>query len=627
MSRIHYRIRPYSPEAHLFDVLLTLTSPTQNKIILRLPAWIPGSYMIREFSRNIVEIHAVWKNGTRSTPVPICKEDKHTWVINTPEGFSYQDAVVWVRYTVYAWDLSVRAAHLDTSHGFFNGSSVFLAVEGQEKTIHELEIVRPADQEYMTWQAFTTLEKSIHGVPSEHSLGLYQAQSYDELIDHPVEMGCPLVLDFDVLNIPHQIIITGAVTHLDRARLINDVQLICEQQAALFEPEQPSLPFKQYKFFILTTHQGYGGLEHRSSTVLLCHRHDFPVLGQSQYSEGYRSLLGLISHEYFHNWLIKRIKPSAFIPYDLTRENYTRLLWIFEGFTSYYDDLMLLRSGRINIQDYLKIIANNLHTVTKSSGRLKQSVEDSSFDAWIKYYRQDENSPNAIVSYYAKGALIALGLDIQLRQISQGVLALDNILRHLWQKLGKTAYTDHEIGLNEGNGNGSFFDYVQQTINEAIQSGHISKRHGISFLKWLAIYLKDCVSHTQDVPIEPLLSKIGLEFNEGTLTESLPYLGWQTKVNGSFLEVKNTFDGGAAQQAGIASGDILLALDAIRIQPADFNILLKRYAPGDIVTVHLFRLDVLHQFTVRLQPPPTPTKTLTLRKGKWSIRDQWLKND
>jgi predicted metalloprotease with PDZ domain len=627
---VHYRIRPQSPEAHLFDVLLTVTSPSQHGLVLSLPVWIPGSYMIREFSRNIVQIHAVWQNGERSTPVSLEKRDKHTWFIGVPKGFSAAGAKVLVRYSVYAWDLSVRAAHLDTYHGFFNGSCVFLAVQGKEHLPHHVDIAPPIGHEYADWRVFTAMRggKLADGsVLEPHAFGPYLAANYDELIDHPVEMGCPTVLRFDVCGVPHEIVITGSVINVDTSRLISDVTAICEKQAELFDPVERRLPMDRYVFLILATHDGYGGLEHRASTALLCSRQDFPVLGQAELSDRYQTLLGLISHEYFHTWLVKRIKPTAFIPYDFSQENYTRLLWIFEGFTSYYDDLMLLRSGRINVSAYLKILQKNIHNVTKNTGRLKQSVSDSSFDAWIKYYRQDENSPNAMVSYYAKGALIALGLDIKLRVMSKNVLSLDDVLRGLWRRLGQTAYTSSEQGLAEERGVGSFVAHVRETLEEAVNTQGLSYRMIRGFLRWLDEYLDCYVDGTEDIPFDVLFPEIGLELKPGTVSgRTLPYLGCTTRAVGDVLEIQQVFDGGAIQQAGIASGDKLVALNGIRITPSNFEAVLGRYALGDIVTIHLFRLDVLHSFSIRLQPPQSAPMEISLRSGALLIRDQWLRD-
>src|SRR5690606_4250150 len=264
------------------------------------------------------------------------------------------------------------------------------------------------------WRVYTSLPEArgLAGGARRHGFGLYVAPDYDALIDHPIEMGTPQVVRFKAHGAEHEMVFTGVVPKLDLKRIASDTQKICAAQIALFEPESRRAPFldsaSRYVFMTMVTGDGYGGLEHRASTALMTSRRDLPVLGQTDPGEGYQTFLGLVSHEYFHTWNVKRIKPAAFAPYDLSRENHTRLLWVFEGFTSYYDDLMLLRSGVINQTDYLKLLGKTISAVHRTSGRLKQSVTESSFDAWTRYYKQDENSPNALVSYYTKGALLAL---------------------------------------------------------------------------------------------------------------------------------------------------------------------------------------------------------------------------
>jgi predicted metalloprotease with PDZ domain len=400
---VHYRIVPVDPVMHLFDVTLTINKPDSEGQLLSLPAWIPGSYMVREFARNIVSISA----SSEGRKHKLKKLDKHTWLAAPCKG------ILEVTYQVYAWDLSVRAAHLDQTHGFFNGTSVFLKAHGKEALSHIVDIQAPEGDAFTGWRVATSLRELK---ARRHRFGTYIADNYDELIDHPVEMGEFKLISFAAHGVPHEMAITGHVPKLDSKRLAADLKKICEEQIALFEPTSKAAPMSRYVFLTLAVGDGYGGLEHRASTALICARNDLPVVGQTELTDGYRGFLGLCSHEYFHTWNVKRIKPAAFAPYDLDQENYTTLLWMFEGFTSYYDDFILLRSGVIDAPAYLKLLEKTINGVMRSSGRLKQTVAESSFDAWTKYYRQDENAPNAIVSYYAKGSLVALLLDLIIRR-------------------------------------------------------------------------------------------------------------------------------------------------------------------------------------------------------------------
>ena len=407
---VRYRILPVSPEAHLFDVSLTVSQPAPKGQVFQLPAWISGSYMIREFARHIGTISA--RCGGK--PVAIRKLDKHTWQADPVEG------ALELSYQVYAYDLSVRGAYLDGQRGFFNATSLCLSVEGFEDSPCELEIEKPRSEVYQDWRIATSLTAG-DGEMAAHGFGRYRAPNYDELIDHPVEMGRFERVCFEACGVPHEFVVSGRFK-ADLNRLAQDSKKICEWHINLFGTPAP---FDRYVFMLYVGKDIYGGLEHRSSTALMAERDDLPQSGDEAIGDGYLRLLGLISHEYFHSWNVKRMKPASFAPYDLTQENYTRLLWAFEGITSYYDDLALLRSGLIDQERYLGLLAEVISGVERVNGRTKQPLADSSFDAWVKHYRQDENSPNSIVSYYTKGSLVALALDLLIRHESTRVKSLE----------------------------------------------------------------------------------------------------------------------------------------------------------------------------------------------------------
>jgi len=439
---VDYRLVPLRPEAHLFQVTCTVTDPDPAGQRFALPTWIPGSYMIREFAKNIVRIEA----SAGGKAVGLTQIDKATWQADkVPAGTALS-----VTMEVYAWDLSVRGAHLDASHGFFNGTSVFLCALGQEDRPCRVELVKPQGKAYAALARGESLpvakgEKGeMRGAAALYGFGRYRAADYDELIDHPVEMGKFALGHFEAAGVPHELAITGRVPNLDMARLEADLARVCAAQIRMFEPRAGKAPFERFLFLITALGDGYGGLEHRDSTALICKRDDLPAVGEpaGKVSEGYGNFLGLASHEYFHSWNVKRMKPAAFTPYDLNREGHTTLLWAFEGITSYYDDLALVRSGLIDEKRYLGLLAKTITGVLRGNGRTKQTLADSSFDAWTKYYRQDENSPNSIVSYYTKGSLVALGLDLQIRAETQGKKSLDDVMRALWKSFGKDFYAE-----------------------------------------------------------------------------------------------------------------------------------------------------------------------------------------
>lgn len=571
---ITYQLSPSDPDGHRCTVVLTIPHPDPAGQWVSLPAWIPGSYMIREFSRNIESIAArAW--GRR---VVLDKLDKHTWRAAPCRG------PLVITCVIYAWDLSVRAAHLDSSHGFFNGTSVFLRVHGQEHRPCLLDLTPPRDADRLPWKVYTSLPEA-HGHPQaapHHGFGMYRAPDYDALVDHPIEMGTPQVASFVAHGATHELVFTGLMPNLDLERIGQDIQRICATQIAFFEPRSRRAPFldssDRYVFMTMVTGDGYGGLEHRASTALMTSRNDLPVRGVSAQSEGYRSFLGLVSHEYFHTWNVKRIKPAVFAPYDLNQENYTSLLWLFEGFTSYYDDLLLLRSQGISLADYLRTLAKTINAVHAAPGRFKQSVAESSFDAWTKYYRQDENAANAIVSYYTKGSLVALGLDLTIRSATGGTHSLDDVMRLLWSRYGRDFYRGVGQGLPE--------DAIGDVILEAtgVDVGDFLQRH---------VYGRD------DVPLAALLSEHDIELQWKT-TSVLPSLGVRTGRQGEDLRLTTVYEKGPAHKAGLSAHDVLVSIDGLRVTPTNLDKLLGRYRAGDAVVVHAFRRDELRAFKVRL---------------------------
>ncbi|WP_295992874.1 M61 family metallopeptidase [Rugamonas sp.] len=580
---VAYAIVPKDLGGHLFQVTLTVAAPAADGQGLVLPAWIPGSYMIREFARNIVQISAE-ANGK---PVALTKLDKHSWQA-APLGNNAGALVV--RYDVYAWDLSVRAAHLDQSHAFFNGTSVFLRVRGQEQAPHVVDIQRAADPAARNWRVATTLPELK---AKRYGYGSYIAANYDELIDHPVEQGEFALGTFKAHGVAHDIVITGRVPNLDMARLCADLKTICETQIAFFEPKTRRAPMERYLFLTMAVGDGYGGLEHRASTALICNRADLPTTATPQGKEigdGYLQFLGLCSHEYFHTWNVKRIKPAAFAPYDLQVENYSPLLWLFEGFTSYYDDLMLVRAGIIDEARYYKLLAKTVNSVLRGSGRSKQSVAESSFDAWHKYYRQDENAANAIISYYTKGSLIALAFDLTLRTRTGGAKTLDDVMQALWQRYGRDFY--------EGGGRG---------VTPAEAEALFDEIGGSKFKPFFDKYVRG----TDDVPLAKLLAPFGVAYADERKSAK-PSLDVNLGRDGNDAKLSAVHEGGAAHVAGMSAGDVLVALDGLRVTPANLEPLLARYQVGAGVEVHAFRRDELLRFDVALQGDRVPAVTLTV---------------
>jgi predicted metalloprotease with PDZ domain len=581
---IRYRIQPSHPAAHRFEVRCSVADPDPAGQRFALPAWIPGSYLIRDFARHVVAIRA----ESRGARVALVKTDKHTWRAAPCRG------PLTVTAEIYAWDLSVRGAHLDTTHAFFNGPSVFLRVLGKEERACEVEIVPPPGRRYARWQVATAMPRRD---ARTLGFGTYGAADYDELIDHPVEMGTFIHVAFTACGVPHEVAITGRHA-ADTGRLARDLKRLCEWQIRFFG--MPA-PMDRYVFLVTAVGEGYGGLEHRASTALLCSRDDLPRPGAKDATESYRTFLGLASHEYFHAWNVKRIRPAAFTPYDLDRENYTALLWAFEGVTSYYDDLALVRSGLLGPDDYLEALARSITQLLRTPGRRRQTVAESSWDAWIKYYRQDENSPNAIVSYYGKGSLVALCLDLHVRSRTGGRRSLDDVLRALWRRYGRSG-----LGVPE--------DGVERIAEE------------VSGLKLRPLF-DQWLRSTAELPLEALLATAGIALEVrppdgpsdrggkptsrgAAALAARASLGARTAAEGGDVRLAQVFDDGAAQRAGLSAGDVIVALDGIRVTPRTVEARLAALRPGERVRAHAFRRDELHEFEIALAAPPADTCVL-----------------
>jgi len=596
MEPIHYLIVPVSPEGHRFEVSVRVADPDPAGQQLWLPVWIPGSYLIREFARHVLSIAA---SDAQGRPVTVTKLDKHRWQCAPCVG------PLTVSCEVHAWDLSVRAAHLDTTHAYFNGSSVFLAVAGREHEPCTVDIQPPPGEACRDWRVATTLARA--GAP-EQGFGRYRAADYDELIDHPVECGTFDHVAFDACGVRHEIVVTGRHRG-DLDRLARDLARACTAHIDLFGAPPP---FERYLFQLMVVGDGYGGLEHRASTSLLCSRDDLPQPGQARTTEKYRTLLGLASHEYFHAWNVKRIKPAAFLPCDLSREGYTRQLWAFEGITSYYDDLALVRCGLITRDEYLQVLGETVSRVLRGAGRLKQSVAESSFDAWIKFYRPDENTPNAVVSYYTKGSLVALALDLTLREATGGARSLDDLMRRLWQDYGARG-----IGVPE--------------TRIAALASEIAGRD-------LDAFFALAVDGTEDLPLARLLAVVGVtlglrpatgDSDRGGTPGPLVKVGaeaaagegdapavpaapraWLGARIGADGKVSLVHDGGPARQAGLATGDQVVAIDGLRF--AGSEALLAASLPGRVIDLHVFRRDELYQCRLTLAEAPLDTAWLAI---------------
>ncbi|WP_079416967.1 M61 family metallopeptidase [Thiomonas intermedia] len=587
-----YRVSIADASAHQFQVELDLADPAATGQEFWLPVWIPGSYLVREFARHVLRLQA-WCGGKT---VDIEKIAKNRWRVAPCDG------PLLLRYTVYAFDLSVRTAYLDSQRGFFNASSLLLAAAGREALPHTVTISAP------DFAPHWTLATTLPAVQCDaRGFGSRRAAHYDDLIDHPVEMGDLMQIPFNAGGAAHHMVIAHATAlrdTVDAKRLARDLKRICAAQIALFEPSRKRAPFDQYLFMVAPTADGYGGLEHRDSTALMCSRRSLPHPRMQAADGDYRDFLGLCSHEYFHAWNVKRIKPHAFTPYDLERENPTTLLWLFEGFTAYYDDLMVLRAGLISPQQYLDGLARTLGAVQRTPGRSVQSVAEASFDAWTKYYRPDENTANATVSYYQLGAMVALAIDLRLRRESD--VTLDDVMRLLWTRYGRADAPLRAEGVAE--------DALPGLLKE------------VSGLDWRAFFRRH-VHGTELPPLKARLADFGVQ---GSVQEDAPLdaLGLAVQEQaGGWLSVQRVRNGGWAERAGLAAGDLLLTLDGERARKS----VLERHhalaAKGDIWRLSWLRQDLEQQSQtpwfvmpasrVQLRLADRPQRSQRQRQSAW----------
>jgi predicted metalloprotease with PDZ domain len=552
---VHYRVEAADVHAHLWRITLTVAKPARLQK-LSLPAWIPGSYMIREFSKHLQHIKAL----QAGISCAVDQLDKCTWQIKC----SVAKALV-ISYEVYAFDNSVRTAWLDAHRAFFNPTSLCFRVEGQEQKAHGLSLAA-IDSEALSTVVAGVLPQKSPKSRTKNSPSTYLFDDYDHLADTPFEIGNFWRGSFKARGVLHEFVVSGASASFDGERLLADTQKIVEAELLFWHGEAGKPPFERYVFMLNATDDGYGGLEHRNSTALICSRRDLPRLRCAKASEGYTSLLGLISHEYFHTWNVKRLKPKEFLTYDYGQENYTKMLWFFEGFTSYYDDLLLHRAGLIDHSQYLRLLAKAINQVQQSPGRLVQSVASASMDAWVKYYRQDENTPNATVSYYTKGSLVALCFDLSLRKGGKGCQrsSLDAVMRLLWEQSQA-----HEKGKGG--------------ITEADFAAALRQLSGRSYAKDIAAW----VHGTSDLPLQELLQAHGVSVTPepGAGLPMAQRLGLRANESGGALTIKTVLRGGLAEQAGFAAGDEWLAVDDWRIHKLEDLAMLCGNAAQTMATV------------------------------------------
>jgi predicted metalloprotease with PDZ domain len=542
--KLAYQIAMSLPHTHLFEVKLIVSNWDGELLDVSMPVWTPGSYLIREYAKQIQDFVAVSDKGRKLVAT---KTAKNKWQIRTSDS-----SKIVINYRVFAHELTVRTNHLDATHGYFNPAALCLYIPGFEDCQIEIKIITPDPQ----WQITTPLP--------EISPQTFLAADLDTLIDSPFEIGTQQIYDFTVLDKPHQLVVWGE-GNLEPHQAIEDIKKIVEVEARIFG----GLPYEKYIFLLHLSPAGGGGLEHKNCCSLLYPRFNF------QGAEKNNRFMQLVAHEFFHLWNVKRIRPAALEKFDYERENYTPSLWFSEGTTSYYDLVIPRRAGIYDEHEFLAELSKEITRFLTTPGRLVQPLSESSFDAWIKLYRPDANSSNSQMSYYLKGEMVTLLLDLLIRTRTQGAKSFDDVLVAMWAQFGKSEIGFTEIQLKQ---------IIESIANQDLTEFYDRYIHGID-----------------ELPFNDYLAPFGIELQP--VETSTPYLGINVKTEHGKEAIKTVATNSPAQLAGIDPGDELLAIDGFKISADKLADRLKSYQPGREINVTVFHADRLMTVPIVLAAP------------------------
>lgn len=567
---ISFTVRMSKPHTHLLEVEMNVrrkSNAPAPEVDLVMPVWTPGSYLIREYERHVQDFAATDAGGHA---LQWSKVNKNTWRVLTNGAREWR-----VSYQVYANELSVRTNELDDRHAFWNNAALLMYLDNFLNVPATLHV-----EPFAGWKVATGLPtlaearrifpNAVAGNTNATADGqTFYAENFDVLYDSPVEVGAFQTLTFEVKNVPHRIVIDGEGNY-EPERLRDDVKKIVEAEVAMMGGE---IPYRNYTFLVFLRSTGGGGLEHLNSTALIFRRFNF------RDEDEYRSILSTIAHEYFHLWNVKRIRPDALGPFDYTRENYTKLLWVAEGLTEYYANVFLRRAGLIADTDYLQARAKDIQDLQNTPGRLEMSLEEASFDAWVKYYRQDENAVNSQISYYDKGAIVGLLLDLEIRRKTSGAKSLDDVMRALYTDFFKKGrnYTP-----------GDFQRLAEQTAGASLDS-----------------FFSRFVRGRDELDYNAALVAAGLQLDTTGAAGRRPpteqaFLGADLDQDNDRLLIKKVYAGAPAYDQGLNAGDQIVALDGMRVTRDSFLARIAEKRPGDVAHLTIFRKDDLRAFDIKL---------------------------
>jgi predicted metalloprotease with PDZ domain len=567
---VRYTLSFPAPQTHYVEVDATYPTGGAGHVDLMMAVWTPGSYLVREYARHVEQVEVV---GASGATVRVEKTAKNRWRVPTAGARR-----VTVRYRVYGREMSVRTNWVEAGFAMLNGAPTFLTPVDGLRRPHHVVVRRP--------DAWATAVSGMPGAGTETDP--FRAADFDVLVDSPIIVGNPAIHTFEVDGKPHLLVNVNEGGSWDGARAVTDVEKIVRTQQAFWGG---TLPYDRYVFINMIT-EASGGLEHANSTVLMTNRW---AMGTRQ---AYVNWLNLVSHEFFHVWNIKRLRPRALGPFDYERENYTPSLWVSEGFTTYYGDLLVRRAGLVSPPEYLAALAEEIRSLQQTPGREVQPAAQASFDAWIKYYRPDENSPNTAISYYTKGAVIAALLDARIRAATGHTRSLDDVMTQLYARYaGETGFTEVEL------------------------RGVITEVAGVDLGPWLA----EAVDGVAELDYTPLLETFGLQFAPADANVARGWLGIETKTDNGRLLVTRVRRHTPGYDAGFNVDDEIIAIDEYRVRPDQWEQRLAHYPPSRTAEVLIARRDQLVRLPVtfgadpgnawrlRLRPNLTPAQQTALR--------------
>lgn len=566
---ILYQVSMPKPASHLFTVSLQVKNWQASQLDLKMPVWTPGSYLIREYARHVQDFVA--EDSNSQIPLVSQKLSKNHWQIDTANT-----TAITVSYRVFANDLTVRTNHLDATHGYFNGAALFFFIPGWEKQAIKVRIIPPAN-----WQVTTTLP------PVAEENYTFVAPDFDTLVDSPVEVGQQQVYDFEVLGKSHQLAIWG-IGNANPKQIVEDTKKIITTTAKLFG----GLPYEQYLFLLHLSGSGYGGLEHKNCCTLNYPRFDFRA------RDKYNRFMQLVAHEFFHLWNVKRIRPAALETFDYEAENYTTSLWFCEGVTSYYDILIPLQAGIYKRQDFLNNLSKEISKYLNIPGRNVQPLAESSYDAWIKLYRRDAHSDNNQISYYLKGELVALLLDLLIRAKHHNQRSLSDVMKLMWERFGKS-----EIGFTP--------QQLQQAIAEVAD---------LDLTDFFHRYLET----TEELPLEEYLEPFGLQLKAIAPTETVPFTGMKVQSENGIDKIQFVEAQSPAATAGIDPKDELLAIDGMRVTAQSLSDRLQDYQINDTIQVTIFHQDELKTLPLTLAAAKPERYEIVIQEGLCEQQQQNL---